>query len=242
MESQYIAYDFLKSFDRIDDILSGSDTDYNDADSIPARSQLTFRNGFYVNCSALFIDIRKSSQLANKYKRPTLAKLYRAYVSECVAVVSGSELCAEVSIVGDCVSGVFDTPYKANIDEVFSFAARLASLVKTLNHKLRMHSIGPIAVGIGVAYGRALMAKAGYSGSQINDVVWIGEVVNKASHLAAYANSTWQDKEVMVSRVFYDNLDDKNKGLLELNTDRDCYQGNIVNSAMEDWYNTNCKD
>jgi class 3 adenylate cyclase len=242
VESNYIAYDFLKSFDRIDDILSGSDTDYNDANSIPARSQLTFRNGFYVNCSALFVDIRKSSELAGKYKRPTLAKLYRAYVSECVAVASGSELCAEVSIVGDCVSGVFDTPDKANINEVFSLAARLASLVKTLNYKLRMHNIDPIAVGIGVAYGRALMTKAGYSGSQINDVVWIGEVVNDASHLAAYANSSRQDKEVMVSRVFYHNLDDKNKGLLELNTDRDCYQGNVINLAMEAWYDTNCKD
>jgi class 3 adenylate cyclase len=83
VESNYIAYDFLKSFDRIDDILSGSDTDYNDANSIPARSQLTFRNGFYVNCSALFVDIRKSSELAGKYKRPTLAKLYRAYVAVC---------------------------------------------------------------------------------------------------------------------------------------------------------------
>jgi class 3 adenylate cyclase len=137
---------------------------------------------------------------------------------------------------------VFDTPDKANINEVFSLAARLASLVKTLNYKLRMHNIDPIAVGIGVAYGRALMTKAGYSGSQINDVVWIGEVVNDASHLAAYANSSRQDKEVMVSRVFYHNLDDKNKGLLELNTDRDCYQGNVINLAMEAWYDTNCKD
>lgn len=242
MESKYIAYDFLKSFDRIDDILSGSDTDYNDANSIPARSQLTFRNGFYVNCSALFIDIRKSSELAGKYKRPTLAKLYRAYVSECVAVASGNLLCAEVSIVGDCVSGVFDTPYQTNIDHVFSVAFTLASLIKTLNYKLRMHDIEPIAVGIGVAYGRALMVKAGYNGSQINDVVWIGEVVNEASHLAAYANSSWLDKEIMVSRVFYDNLDDNNKGLLELNADRDCYQGNVINLAMEAWYNTNCKD
>jgi class 3 adenylate cyclase len=242
MESNYIAYEYLKSFDRIDDILSGSDINYEDADSIPPRSQLTFKNGYYVNCSALFIDIRRSSELASKYKRPTLAKLYRAYVSECVAVANGSELCAEIGIVGDCVSGVFDTPYKSNIDDVLNVAARLASLIKTLNYKLQKHSIDPITVGIGAAYGRALMVKAGYDGSQINDVVWMGEVVNEASHLAAYANSSGLDKEVMVSRVFYSNLKDEYKGLLELNSDRDCYQGRVINKVMEEWYNTNCRD
>lgn len=38
-------------------------------------------------------------------------------------------------------------------------------------------------VGIGLAYGRALMIKAGYKGSTINEVVWMGDVVNEASKL-----------------------------------------------------------
>jgi class 3 adenylate cyclase len=42
----------------------------------------------------------------------------------------------------------------------------------------------PIRSGIGMSYGRALMIKAGFNGSGINDVVYMGDVVNRASKLA----------------------------------------------------------
>ena len=56
-------------------------------------------------------------------------------------------------------------------------------MVKILNYKLSQKNYSEIAVGIGVDYGRALMIKAGYSGSSINDVIWMGDVVNSACHL-----------------------------------------------------------
>lgn len=36
-----------------------------------------------------------------------------------------------------------------------------------------------------MSYGRALTAKAGQSGSTISDVVWMGDVVNRAAYLAS---------------------------------------------------------
>ena len=56
---------------------------------LPPRDDLTFNNGFYANCSALFVDIRDSSKLPDKHKRPVLARLYRSFVSEMVAVFAG---------------------------------------------------------------------------------------------------------------------------------------------------------
>ena len=47
MESNHtMSYDVDKSSDRMDDILNASDNDYCDKDSIPARSDLTFKNGY----------------------------------------------------------------------------------------------------------------------------------------------------------------------------------------------------
>ena len=83
-----IDYDVDKSAARIDDILNSVSTNYSDKDSIPSRSSLTYTNGFYVNATALFIDIVGSSDMTDGSKRPTLAKIYRSFISECTAVMN----------------------------------------------------------------------------------------------------------------------------------------------------------
>jgi class 3 adenylate cyclase len=173
MKSTGTSYYFKASYDRIKGILDSSDVNYEEVDSLPSRDRLTFSNGFYANCSAMFVDIRKSSQLPDKYKRPRLAKLYRAFISEVVAVMNGDTNCNEVNIVGDGVWGVYDTPLKSDIDWTFSTAAKVASLLDLLNYQLVKHGYEPIRVGIGLSWGRALVIKAGFMGSGINDIVYI---------------------------------------------------------------------
>ncbi len=243
MKSNFITYDFEKSRKRIDEILDAKDTSYEEVEKIPSRDRLTFNNGFYVTkTSALFIDIRGSSKMASDYTRPTLAKIYRSYISECVAVINGDSNCAEVDIHGDCVWGVFDAQYKNQIDSVFSTGAELSSLIDTLNCKYKKKNIKPIEVGIGMDFGRVLMIKAGYDGSGLNDVVWMGEVVNDARKLCAHGNRTMFDNEIMVAKDFHSNLNDHNKSLLAWNSNRNCYHGNVINTGMDKWLKDNgCK-
>lgn len=241
MKTNYIAYDHIKSFNRIEDIIAASDNSFEELNEIPSRDKLTYTNGFYVNCSALFVDIRGSSQLPEKHTRPKLAKLYRVFLSEIVAVMNGNNICAEVNIEGDCVSGIFNTSLKQEINEVFNTAARISSLIKVMNYKFEKNDIEQIEVGIGLSYGRALMIKAGYNGSGINDLVWMGEVVNEASELASYGNQTRSDMETMVSNIFYGNLNEPYQELLVRNYSRNCYNGNIICTEMNEWYQENCK-
>src|SRR5687768_18520598 len=114
MKSSGGTWNVVSSAGRIDEILEASDAGYTEVDKIPDRDSLTFTNGYYVNCSAVFVDMRDSSKLADKHRRPTLAKLYRAYISELVALFNADPLCKEVNIHGDAVSGDFDSPYKSN--------------------------------------------------------------------------------------------------------------------------------
>jgi class 3 adenylate cyclase len=241
MEGNYKSFDFEKSRARIDDILNTSDAKFEEVDSIPSRDKLTYNNGYYVQCSSMFVDIRKSTELTSKYKRPTLARIYRTFISEVVAVINGDINCSEIFIQGDCVWAVFNTPYKSNIDSVFSTSAQVSSIIDTMNCKFKKKGIDPINIGIGIDYGRALMIKAGYSGSSINDIVWMGEVVNNAAKLARFGNREWSDNETMCSSVFYNNLNDENKKLLSYSNSRSCYHGNIVNTVMNNWNNENCK-
>jgi len=241
MESNHIHYNYEKSIERIDKILDTSDNAYEERKDIPKRDKLTHTNGFYVNPSALFVDIRDSSSLSSEYRRPKIAKLYRAYISEVVAIINGNTTCVEINIVGDGVSGIFNTKTTFDINTLFSTAFSISSLVDILNCKLQKKDIRPITVGIGISDGRALMIKAGYSGSGISDIVWMGDVVNEASKLADYGNKTYMDHEIMVSKKIYDDLNDHNQSLLEFNYNRNCYHGNVVNLAMNEWYKENCE-
>jgi len=235
-------FDHVASNDRIKKILSGADTDYEEGNSLPSRDRLTYSNGFYVNCAAMFVDIRGSSKLPDRYKRrPTLAKLYRAYISEVVAVMDGDSNCAEVNIVGDGVWGVFNTPAKPDIDSAFATACTVNTVMKILNFQLGKHGYDPIKVGIGLAWGRVLVVKAGLLGSGISDVVYMGDVVNQAAKLCAHGNETTEDKTIMVSGDFRFNLKEHNQGLLTKNTNRACWHCDAIMSNINDWFTENCK-
>ncbi|MFE2877476.1 hypothetical protein ACFXG6_20685 [Streptomyces roseus] len=242
MDSNFKPYDHVSSARRIKDYLTSPTGSYEEVNSLPDRDELTFSNGFYANCSAIFVDIRKSSQLPSHYKRPRLARIYRAYLSELVAIFNGDQNTREINIAGDATWAVVNTPYMTDVDAVFNLGAKAHSMVRVLNYELKKASYGqPIKVGIGMSWGRALMIKAGYSGSGINDVVYMGDVVNEAAKLANYGSSGWNIPPLVTSSAFYGNLNEHNQGLLKHDYSRSCYTGDVINSTMEDWLKENCK-
>lgn len=240
METNNISYDLEKSVVRIDSILNSSNSNFEESSSIPNRDKLTYKNGYYVNVGAIFVDIRESSSLTDEHKRPKLAKLYRSYISEVVAILNSYSDCKDINIVGDCISGIFEAQNQSKLRSMFSASAQINSLIKILNYKLRKNGIVEVSVGIGLDYGRALMIQAGFSGSGINEVVWMGDVVNSSSNLCNKANKD-SNKAILVSQSVYKNLTEYQQGLLDYKPNENYYEGNIVNSEMEKWYENNCK-
>jgi len=242
MDSNYEAYDHLASYARIDEILATPDSNYEEVDNLPDREALTFTNGFYASCTALFIDIRESSKLPSTYDGPDLARIYRAFISEIVAIFNSDFYAREINIVGDRVWGVYRTSSSTDIDDIFALAAMANSLTKVLNYKMRQNGYDtPLRFGIGMSYGRVLMIKAGYSGGGIDDVVHTGDVVNHAAKLAARGSDGWWLPPIFVAEQVYQSLNEHNQRLLmRANYLEPCYQGNPVNSDMEEWYAANC--
>lgn len=77
------SYNVDRSSDRIDNILDASNDNYVEkGNTIPTRNNLTFTNDYYVNVISIFIDIVGSSDMTDRHKRPTLAKMYKAFISE----------------------------------------------------------------------------------------------------------------------------------------------------------------
>ena len=108
-------------------------------------------------------------------------------------------------------------------------------MIQILNYKLRKKGYSEISVGIGIDDGRALMVKAGYSGSGINDAIWMGDVVNSACHLCNKAGRNFR-RVIVISSAIYNNLNEHNKNLFSSFTDAwvTHYEGNIVNTSMDE--------
>lgn len=238
MDGNYRSYDYLRSSERIREILNMPEGSFEEVEgNLPDRDRLTYTNGFYGTCSAVFIDIRDSSGLTAKHKRPRLAKIYRAFISEMVAVLNSDPKVREVNIVGDCVWAVYRTTMQKDLDDVFAVVFQANTLVRLLNYHLQTHGIDPIAVGIGVDDGRVLMIKAGFAGSGINDVVYMGDVVNRAAHLAHEAGRGWR-VPIYVGSYFYGNLNEQNQSFLKPQYDRGMrtvYAGHVIDLHMDEW-------
>lgn len=237
-------YDFDASLARIDNVLN-TNGDYTEAAEIPSRDDLTYTNGYYLNCYALFVDIRDSSQLPQRHQKKVLAKIYRSYISELTAIMQSFENCKEINIVGDCVSGIFTCACKEDVMEPFRAAFTINAIVQVLNIKMANKGYTEIRIGIGLAKGKALMIQAGYKSSGLNDVVWMGDVVNHASNLCNLANKNGNDV-IVVSDEVYDDLEGftghLNKPYQEMlwkPYGKDYYTGDVIRIDIENWINKN---
>jgi class 3 adenylate cyclase len=238
--TQNIAYDYDASRNRMQDILDSTET-FDEVAAIPNRDKLTYKNGFYIECYAIFIDIRDSSQLPGRYNRPTLAKIYRAFISEIVALFQSSTKCKEINIVGDSVWGVYEYQTNNDITEVFHAAYAANSLIQTMNYKMRQKNIAPIKVGIGIDRGRALMIQAGFNGSGINDVIYMGGVVNSASKHCSKANKEVQSP-IVISPLVWSDLGNRlaangntYQSIFNHNFLGNYYYGDLVRVDMQNW-------
>jgi class 3 adenylate cyclase len=247
MKTNHQYYNFEKSLERVDEILNLPNDEYKELNYIPSESQLTYTNGFYVNATSLFVDLRDSTRLSQKHTRPVLAKIYRSFISEVIAIMNGNKNCKYIHIDGDCVSGVYDTPYQSDIYSVLDDAIKINTLIKILSCKFKRKGYSEIKAGIGIDYGRLLFIKTGYKGSGLNDVAWMGNALNISAKLSGLGSKNFISPIVMTDTVF-NKVKDFNKKYSEwfysgydYNLGLSYYHGNVIKTYMNDWYEKNCE-
>ena len=204
--SEHKPYDYEDGIQRIEGYLSHP-VDAERVEKVPSEADFNYDTGYYVKCCAVFVDIRDSSSLTDENTKKSISKLYRSFVSEVTALMQSCDQCRHLNIVGDCVSGIFNANHRqADLQSVFMMIASINTLIKILNTNLEKHSLPNIEIGIGVDYGETLVVKAGYKGSGLNELVWMGDVVNNAAHLCDSANKDGRPC-VLCSKNFYEGLE-----------------------------------
>lgn len=199
--------DFKEMKSEINDIIT-SKTAVQKSDTIPASDdQFTFDNGIKTWVGALFVDIRDSSNLFKNNNDEKVARIIRAFSQGIIEILSSDENFREIGIRGDCVYGIFTSPKKTDLRDIFYDAINVNSFIKLLNTALFSNSFPQIKVGIGLGTSETLVVKAGRKGIGINDKVWIGDSVVDASNLSGVANKD-VPAPIAMDSCFYENIKD----------------------------------
>jgi class 3 adenylate cyclase len=160
-------------------------------------SKLTFGNkGLVSEFSFLFVDIRKSSELHDKYGYANAAKIYQSFHDICLRIIEVFDGKVR-AFDGDRIMGVFAGGSKRTNATKAAMKIRWA-ITNVLNPNLKEG----LNIGCGIDVGKTLITKVG-KGRDINnnDLIWIGKACNYASHLTQSANNT-----IIISKSVYDSI------------------------------------
>lgn len=248
-------YDYKAGKKRIKDILDNN-LQVIEQNKIPNDDNFTYDNSYYGWVTAIFVDIRDSSSYFSNEDKVEVSKAIRAFTSETIEILRNDDYLREIGIRGDCVYGVFTTPTQNKIYEIAEKAFYINTYMKMLNKLLGEKGFNTLEVGIGVATAQELVIKAGRKGTGINNKVWIGDAVTKASNLSSIGNKNGK-QPLCFSHCSYINfidlMVDNNSSLTEeevkswfdeystfdLGT---YYNGNVIKTIFNNWINEGMPD
>lgn len=203
MYEYYAVYNPEEGLERINKILEQS-IEKIETENIPPDCDMTYSNGHICQISAIFVDLRDSKKLFAGKNKDTVARIIRSYTSEIITILD-PDIARKIGIRGDCVYGIYSTPEKQDICDVYTRAICVNTMLKMLNKQFKKHGFPEIIAGIGLATATDFIIKAGKEGSNTEDIVWIGEAVTTASYLSSFGNENGYEPIVM-SELFYKNI------------------------------------
>ncbi|NTW90663.1 MAG: adenylate/guanylate cyclase domain-containing protein, partial [Erysipelotrichaceae bacterium] len=157
-------------------------------------SKLTFGNkGLVSELCFLFVDIRESSKLHEKYGFANAARIYQSFHDINVRIINHHDGKIR-AFDGDRIMGVFSGDTKCT-SAVKSAMKINWSIRNILNKNLDV----PIKCGIGIDFGKTLITKVGKGRDENNhDLIWVGQACNYASHYCQEGD----DSIIISSRTF----------------------------------------
>lgn len=153
-------YNFKNSKKDLISILQ-SKTEIEKKKTIPKdENEFTFENGVRAWVGAIFIDIVGSKKLFEDSEEK-VARIIRAFTQETIKILEEDENYRQIGIRGDCVYGIFNSPYKKDLVNLFRLAYKLNTFMKMFNTILKQNNFKEIKAGIGLGCGNDLVIKAG---------------------------------------------------------------------------------
>lgn len=236
-------YDYKAGKKRIDNILNNK-LEVIEQDKLPSDNSFTFENGYYSWVSGVFVDIRKSSVLFIDEDKEKVSKIVKSFTSEIIEILRDDDNLREIGIRGDCVYAIYTTADISAIYELANKTFYINTFIKMLNTLLNNKGFPKIYVGIGMSTAKELVVKAGRKDVGINNKVWIGDAVTKASNLSSLGSKNGIGALVYSYNSyinFIEILTEVNSNAKSWFTEKydlsygKYYHGNIIISEFDKW-------
>ena len=182
----------------INRIVSSEVLDDSISHRLPITNDLTDSNKIYHGkASMLFVDMRESTKLPEKFSTEQLVKIYRSYIRVVVQAIRYSGGIVR-DFMGDGVLAVFVDDDEGKSEDKSVRAARYitTAIDKFLNPVLDKTMNYRISCGIGIHTGDVSLSKVGMKGKEQQDdaesefgLVWIGNSTNLACKFSSAVNS-----------------------------------------------------
>ena len=238
MRSTNKPFSITESRNRIRAILDAEN--YNEeVENIPLEDNVGLKSGYYVNAMIISVDLRDSTGLIKRFQKRVVARILRAYISELTAIMNSPKSCRYLSIQGDGMFGVYNCRNKEEIIEAYLIAPAINSVIKLLNKEFERKGYSyEMKVGIGLDMTKILMIKGGFRGESINEILWIGEAINTATHIAKTMNKEISNPIGMTESI-YAVLTKHDQSLYRLQYSlkllRNIYIGSVVLTKYDDF-------
>jgi len=194
---------------KVSDYLSGNYDTY-EPHAVPEPNDIPLGNkAAKLEATALFIDIRQSSNLTNAFRLQTAAKMVKGYFDGAVRIIgqNGGQV---RSFNGDGMLALFVG------DQRLHYAVKAAMQVEWFvdnilqpkldryfeNNRAAMGQGLSFEIGCGLDDSSIFAVRVGIRGT--NDVAWVGKGTNTAAKLASRAS---QPDNVAITRGIYNRLD-----------------------------------
>lgn len=183
------------------------------SDQLPLADNLSDSNKIYQSkVSVLFVDMRESTKLPEKFNTTQLVKIYRSYIRTIVQAVRYSGGFVR-DFMGDGVLAIFIDNEEGKSEDKAVRAARYitTAIDKMLNPVLDKAIKHRISCGIGIHTGDVSLSKVGMKGKEQQDdaenefgIAWIGNSTNLACKFSgAVGNGT-----ILISPSTFSELSD----------------------------------
>lgn len=170
------------------------------SDQLPLTNNLPDSNKIYQGkATILFVDMRESTKLPEKFSTTQLVKIYRSYIRTVVQAIRYSGGVVR-DFMGDGVLAVFIDDEEGKSEDTAVRAARYitTAIDKLLNGVLDEAINHRISCGIGIHTGEISLSKVGMKGKEQQDdaenefgIAWIGNSTNLACKFSgAVGNGT----------------------------------------------------
>lgn len=194
---------------KVRDYLAG-DYEVTETKTIPSVDNVPFgNNAKKMQLCAYCIDLRKSSELLTVHQKQTSGKIHKAFLAVASKVVleNGGEI---RSFNGDSLLAFWPAYYKNQITTAVK-AAMITKWFLDIRLSPLFERYEKIDFGIGIDWGDVYIVRAGIPrDTNNNDLVFIGKCVNFAT---AIANQAHEPYHVEISKVTYDNLENRIYGV-----------------------------